>query len=1285
MHGGVRRPNWPRRSGTVSDVEGMRQAEFGLVRHVPRIALDWIVDTPEQRWKLVDGSMVFADISGFTALSERLATRGRIGAEELVETLSRVFGAMLETAASRGGQLLKFGGDALLFLFTGDNHALQACSTALEMRAELRRASQIRTSVGRLNLRISIGVHAGSFHMMLVGAPHRELVVLGPDTTAAVRCENAAAAGEIVVSDEMAAQLPSGSVRPRSDGHLLLRWRTAPIVPCGRLGDRATDAASAHQLVPKILAVVLEGTRPDPAHRVATVSFMRFSGTDDMLESAGPDALADALHETLRIVQSAFIAEDVALLCVDCDVGAGKIFCSSGVPLTSEDDEGRMLRAAKAILAADPPLSLQIGINCGHVFAAEVGVASRAAFSAMGDTTNTAARICGKAPQGAIYVHPAVLERTRTLYESEPVGPFMFKGKAQPQLLYEVGDEIGVRKSIDYNMLPLFGRNDEVGRFEAEINALDEGNGSVVVILGAVGVGKSRLVREVLDKRPSVAVLALDAEPYGATSAYRVLRTPLRSLLGIERDSHANMAAALHRSIASLTPHLAPYLALVGDVVQIDLQSSAEVDAILPQYRPDRTADVIVEILAATFTGPLVITVEDAHWADDASRQLLTRLAAESELRPWCMTVVRRHEHGGFEPPSGTRIELEPLTADVIRDLAVAATEAAPLRPHELELVVKRAGGNPLFVSELIRAAQELGSLEAVPSSLQGTMAAQVDALDPFARRVLSYASVLGRSFRSDVLAEVLQAEAIEVDDATIERLRGFLEADGPDRFRFRNGLLCDVTYDGLGYNLRSRLHREAGEAIERISSDPAADCPTLSLHFDRAGDHERTYTYARMAAERAALVYANVDAAVEYERVIEAARRLPDISADELRTLWTSLGDVRERGGLFDDALQAYRRALALCGDARFERSELHLRRALVRERTGRFSLALREASLAKSALAGAEGIEPDRMRARATAFSALMRQRQERIGDAVKLAHKAADEAQRSNELGALAGAYRVLSVNALFKGDPEAQTYCQRAYDLYGEVGDLANQAQLANNLGVMAYFDGRWAETLEHYQQASEASRLVGDFVGAAGFDGNIAEVLVNQGRVAEAEPLLRRTIRVLRSSGSPWVASFSELQLGRVLTMRGELAAAESLLRGLLVECYRMGVPASAYEVALHLGECLIEQGLVDQAQQALNDAVTRNSEDVSLFEGAEARIRARIAASRGQLDEATELIARGVTTTRSRTLEYDLCRLLALSREIGIHDERISGDLPTEITTLLARLGIHTAEVASAE
>ena len=183
-----------------------------LVRYVPRVASEWEVDAPNSLWQEVDSTLCFVDLSGFTKLSERLARRGRIGAEELTEVLNRVFGQMLELAYERGGALLKFGGDALLLHFVGPAHAMQAACAAVEMRAALREAAQFKTSVGRVPLRMSVGIHSGIVHMFKVGSSHRELVVTGPAATQVASMESAAEAGEILLSPETARLLPAGAV-----------------------------------------------------------------------------------------------------------------------------------------------------------------------------------------------------------------------------------------------------------------------------------------------------------------------------------------------------------------------------------------------------------------------------------------------------------------------------------------------------------------------------------------------------------------------------------------------------------------------------------------------------------------------------------------------------------------------------------------------------------------------------------------------------------------------------------------------------------------------------------------------------------------------------------------------------------------------------------------------------------------------------------------------------------------------------------------------------------------
>ena len=362
--------------------------------------------------RAVDGTLVFADVSGFTALTERLSRQGRIGAEEIVEALNRVFGPMLTIAATRGGELLKFGGDALLFLFRGEGHPEQACDAAVEMRASLRAAAAVPTSAGRFSLSMSVGVHAGDIELFLVGSPTRELLVLGPGASAVANAEKAAEAGQVVVSA----------------GH---REPSAPRVhpPTRRRATAAATRASPHctgpprtrpadverrmpTLFPIALGEFLAPGPPDPEHRVATIAFVRFSGTDTVLAQQGPLALAERLHELVTSVEAALEVEGVTLLATDLDTDGGKFFLGAGVPSTREDDEGRMLRALRRIADADLSMPLQLGVNRGHVFAAEVGVDGRAAYSAMGDTTNTAARITSTAPAG---LDPCAPRRARAL------------------------------------------------------------------------------------------------------------------------------------------------------------------------------------------------------------------------------------------------------------------------------------------------------------------------------------------------------------------------------------------------------------------------------------------------------------------------------------------------------------------------------------------------------------------------------------------------------------------------------------------------------------------------------------------------------------------------------------------------------------------------------------------------------------------------------------------------------------------------------------------------------
>src|SRR4051812_34713823 len=218
--------------------------------YVPRLAAEWELDAPGVAARQVDGTLVFIDISGFTALSERLAARGRIGAEELTDVLRYVFSEMLSIAYARGGGLLKFGGDALLLLFSGADHAGRASASAVAMQAVLRNIRQGRTAIGRVALRMSVGVHSGSINLFRVGTTHHELLVAGPAASTTTRMEHAAVAGEILVSDATASLLPARRLGDARDGGRLLRWRVTPAADPSPVLARAVPADVVAACIP---------------------------------------------------------------------------------------------------------------------------------------------------------------------------------------------------------------------------------------------------------------------------------------------------------------------------------------------------------------------------------------------------------------------------------------------------------------------------------------------------------------------------------------------------------------------------------------------------------------------------------------------------------------------------------------------------------------------------------------------------------------------------------------------------------------------------------------------------------------------------------------------------------------------------------------------------------------------------------------------------------------------------------------------------------------------------
>ncbi|MEA3018579.1 MAG: hypothetical protein QOI47_103, partial [Actinomycetota bacterium] len=850
-----------------------------LTPYSPRLLLQWDDDAPGASHRAIDGTLVFADVSGFTRLSERLArSGGRAGAEEMGSVVDRLFDELLTAAALRGGEMLKYGGDAALLFFRGEHHAARAAAGAADMQRRLREVGRIETQAGVVRLRMSVGMNSGSFDLFKVGRVHEELIIAGPATTETARMEAAADPGEILVSASTAALLDDRDLgAEKAGGRLLRRAPDAPVLPVVRL----EPSPRAGRFVCSRLAQHLDGG-VDPDHRLATVAFIHLMDVDGMLLDVGPTLVASRLDATMTVVQEALDDLGVFFLATDMAADGAKVMAAAGAPLAGEDEERRMLLALRRIIDADTPLRVRAGVNRGHVFAASVGPHYRKTFTCIGDVVNTSARVQAKAGPGEVLALAPVLEHARGRFATTVLAPFAAKGKTEPLVPQRV-DGFEGDDDAPVSMLPLVGRDVELECLVAAADTARGGSGSLVELVGDMGSGKSRLVEELLLRVPDMRAIVVPCEPYQQATPFHPFTRVLQRL--VVGDETGDRAAALRHTVSVRVPHLAPWIPLIAGVLDVAVPDTDATRSLEPRFRMERTAAATGELIKALLPEPTVLVFEDIHWLDDASAVLLSELELVATGSPWVVCVTRRDEPSPFtrSRPESSLVHLTALADDDMHQLVSLATTEAPMPPHRRSAIVQRAGGNPLFLTELL---QHGVDSDVLPDSVEAVMAAQIDRLDPAARKLLRRAAVLGSRFDIDMLAALADDASLDRASAASvsRRVNAFLVPDGTRRLRFRHQLIRDVAYQSLPFRERRALHLRAGDAIERAPGhDDCERASILSLHFLHAQEFERCWHHARIAGDRACEKYANVEAVELLERALSAAKVVAGVADEEL------------------------------------------------------------------------------------------------------------------------------------------------------------------------------------------------------------------------------------------------------------------------------------------------------------------------------------------------------------------------------------------------------------------
>jgi class 3 adenylate cyclase/tetratricopeptide (TPR) repeat protein len=1251
--------------------------------YLPRITLDWLRSSAESRHRVVDGTMAFVDISGFTAMSERLATRGRLGAEEVTDVMSATFARLLGIAYENGGGLLKLGGDAMLLFFDGNDHARRACAASWGMRDSLRALGPLATSAGTVELEMHVGVHTDEFDFFLVGSHHRELIVAGPASLQTVEMEEVAAAGEIALSERTAAWLDASELGERKANATLLAAPPAValtgIPPVPDVGD-----LDVLQCIPEALRRHVVAEQVESEHRHAAVAFVRFSGMQRVLRARGTVGLTDAIAEGVDVLEEACAAHGACFLETDIDGVGGRAVLVAGVPTTAGDDEERLLRTVRAAVDAKTELPMHIGVAAGRVFAGRIGPRYRRAYTILGGTAALAARLMAKADAGAVWTTQSVVESSRTAFATVPVGALALKGKQQPVDVVAVGAVGEARAPIERKRLPLVDRQRELPVLDAAVVPVKMGFGSFVELIGDPGIGKTRIVEELCDRAAGVALVATACEQYEATSPYFPFRKLLAPLLGVPAGADpATNSTVLTERLAELDPELAPWMPLVADVLDVPVLATQETEDLQPSFRRARLNGVVESLLTKLLGETTLILFEDVHWMDEASSDLLRHLGSRVSSKPWLVCSTRRPVAGGFVAAEGTppvpalSLRLDPLPEADAHELALAAAADASLEPEELAAITGRAGGNPLFVQELVASRRaEAGPAEVLPESVEAVLTARIDNLAPYDRALLRWASVLGPTFSGDLIARVLEGDPdAALDSESWDRLSEFVERDPyvAGSFHFRHALIRDAAYEGLSFRRRRELHGRVAAVIRATTADEDEAAETLSLHFSLADEHGDAWRYSLRAAARAASKFANADAAEFYRRALDAARSLPTLARSDVGAVWESLGDVLELGGEYEDARLAYKNARGHFRGGADALCRVYLKEGRLRENEGHYSEALRWYSrglrVADELSGGARTLHTLRL----SLGYAAARFRQGAMRDCVEWCTRVVDGARASGALAELAHAYYLLHLAYTSMGSPERAQVRDLALPTYEELGDLLGQANALNNLGIEAYYEGRWEEALTYYERSRQARVRIGDVVGAATIANNIAEIYSDQGRLDEAREVLLEVRDTCEAAGSRLMSAVAASNLGRAAARAGRHAEAQELLAGALVALREIEAASFVFETHVRIAEAAVLAGDADSAFSAAEAAAAASAASTPAARALLHRVRAQAHLQRGAVSEAERELEQSLEVARGSDAVYEVA--LSLQARAALRGDE---ELAAEARRLLDQLHVRS-------